>query len=133
MLFYCAEKKLHSFIHLTKVDTYESYYVTEGLPRRLRGKPNCQCRRCGFSPWVREISWRRKWQPTPVFLLGKFHGQRSRVGYSPRGRKESDVTEHTRTRAHARTWACACTHTHTHYMTEILGTGNVTPKTTPVL
>ena len=46
----------------------------------------CQCRRhsrCGFDPWVREIPWSRKWQPTPVFLLGKFHGQRSLVGYSP--------------------------------------------------
>jgi len=37
--------------------------------------------------------WRRKWQPTPVFLHGKFHGQRSLVGYSPWGRKESDMTE----------------------------------------
>ena len=39
------------------------------------------------------ISWRRKWQPTPVFLPGKSHGQRSLAGYSPRGRKESDTTE----------------------------------------
>ena len=37
--------------------------------------------------------WRRKWQPTPVFLPGKSHGQRSLVGYSPWGRKESDMTE----------------------------------------
>ena len=37
--------------------------------------------------------WRRKWQPTPVFLPGKSHGQRSLVGYSPRGRKELDITE----------------------------------------
>ena len=36
---------------------------------------------------------RRKWQPTPVFLPGESHGQRSLVGYSPRGRKESDTTE----------------------------------------
>ena len=41
----------------------------------------CQCRRCGFSPWVRKIPWRRKWQPTPVFLPGKSHGQRSLVDY----------------------------------------------------
>ena len=39
--------------------------------------------------------WRRKWQPTPIFLPGKPHGQRSLVGYSPWGRKESDMTEHT--------------------------------------
>ena len=36
----------------------------------------------GFSPWVRKVPWRRKWQPTPVFLPGKFHGQRRLVGYS---------------------------------------------------
>ena len=40
-----------------------------------------------------EISWRRKWQPTPVLLPGKSHGRRSLVGYSPWGRKESDRTE----------------------------------------
>ena len=39
------------------------------------------------------VHWRRKWQPTPVFLPGEAHGRRSLVGYSPRGRKESDTTE----------------------------------------
>ena len=43
--------------------------------------------------WVRKIPWRRKWQPTPVFLPGESHGRRSLVGYTPRGRKESDTTE----------------------------------------
>ena len=52
----------------------------------------CQCRRPGSDPWVRTISWRRKWQPTPVFLPGKSHGQRSLVGYSPWGHKELDMT-----------------------------------------
>ena len=46
-----------------------------------------------FDPWVRKIPWRRKWQPTPVFLPGEFHGWRTLVGYSPWGRKESDTTE----------------------------------------
>ena len=41
-----------------------------------------------------KIPWRRAWQPTPVVLPGKFHGQRSLAGYSPRDCKESDVTEH---------------------------------------
>ena len=45
-----------------------------------------------FDPWL-GISWRRAWQPTPVFLLREFHGQSSLVGYSPWGRKESDTTE----------------------------------------
>ena len=40
-----------------------------------------------------QIPWRRKWQPTPVLLPGKPHGQRSLVGYSPWGHKESDTTE----------------------------------------
>ena len=43
--------------------------------------------------WVRKISWRRIWQPTPVPLLGESHGQRSLVGYSPWGCKELDMTE----------------------------------------
>ena len=56
-----------------------------------------QCRRHRIDPWARKIPWRRKWQPTPVFLPGKFRGQRSLVGYSPRGsqRVEHDLaTEH---------------------------------------
>ena len=47
-------------------------------------EPTCQyrrCERCGFDPWVTKISWRRKWQPTPVLLPGEFHGQRSLVDY----------------------------------------------------
>ena len=44
-----------------------------------------QCRRHGFSLWVRKIPWRRKWQLTPVFLPGKSHGQRSLVGYKVHG------------------------------------------------
>ena len=44
-------------------------------------------------PWIRKIPWRRKWQPIPALLPGKFHGQRSLVSYSPRGRKELDTTE----------------------------------------
>ena len=52
-----------------------------------------QCRRPAFNPWVGKIPWRRAWQPTPVFLPGEFHGQRSLVGYSPWGHKELDMTE----------------------------------------
>ena len=46
-----------------------------------------------FDPWVGKIPWRRAWQPTPVFLPGESHGQRSLAGYSPWGHKESDTTE----------------------------------------
>ena len=52
-----------------------------------------QCRSPGFDPWVRKIPWRRAGQPTPVFLPGESHGQRSLVGYSPWGFKESDTTQ----------------------------------------
>ena len=48
-------------------------------------EPACQCwrrKRCTFDPWVRKMPWRRAWQPTPVFLLGEPHGQRSLAGYT---------------------------------------------------
>ena len=48
----------------------------------------------GCDPWVGKNPWRRAWQPTPVFLPGESHGQRSLVGYSP-GVAESDTTEAT--------------------------------------
>ena len=53
------------------------------LSRRLSGKePARQCRSHGFSPWVGKVPWEKKGQPTPVFLLGWSHGQRSLAGYS---------------------------------------------------
>ena len=55
-----------------------------GLPRWCSSKESaCQCRRrkrSVFKPWVRKMPWRRKWQPTPVFLPGESQGQRSLVG-----------------------------------------------------
>ena len=47
----------------------------------------------GSIPGSGRFPWRRKWQPTPVFLSGESHGRRSLVGYSPWGHKESDTTE----------------------------------------
>ena len=59
------------------------YLFTLEFPRWLSGKgPICQCRRHQFKPWVGKIPWRKKWQPTPVFLPGKSHGQRSLADYS---------------------------------------------------
>ena len=56
------------------------------FPVGTSGKePTCQCRRHKrhrFNPWVRKISWRRKWQSTTIFLPGESHGQRSLMGYS---------------------------------------------------
>ena len=60
-------------------------------------EPACQCKshkRYGFSPWVRKVPWRRKWQPTSVFLPGESHGQRSLAATVP-GVSESDTAEAT--------------------------------------
>ena len=77
-------------------DTAERLNWTEnvtGLPWWLNSKEsNCQCRRSQLDPWVGKIPWKRKRQPTPVFLPGKSHGQRRLVGYSPWGHKELDRT-----------------------------------------
>ena len=58
-----------------------------GFPGGASGKePACQCKRqksLAFDPRIRKIPWRRVWQPTPVFLPGESHGQRSLAGYSP--------------------------------------------------
>ena len=71
--------------------------VTRGFPGGTSGKEYaCQSRRCKrhrFDPWVGKIPWRRAWQPTPVFLPGESHGQRSLRGYSPWGRRELGTTE----------------------------------------
>ena len=59
-------------------------------------KTTCQCRRrkrWELDPWVKKISWRRKWQPVLVFLPGESHGQRSLVGCSPQGRNKLGMTE----------------------------------------
>ena len=63
--------------------------LQEGAGSRSLGNEG----RPGFDPWVGKIPWRRERQPTPVFWPGEFHGQRSLAGYSPRGCKESDMTE----------------------------------------
>ena len=61
------------------------------VAQTVKNLPAMQETRC--SPWVGKIPWKREWQPTPVFLLGESHGQRSLVGCSSWGRKESGRTE----------------------------------------
>ena len=71
-----------------------------GFPGKAGEESIYQCRtheRWGFSPWVRKIPRWRKWQPTPVFLPGKFHEQRRLVGYSLWGHKELDMSKHVHT------------------------------------
>ena len=81
-----------------------------GLPRWLRWQRiHLQYGRPGFNPWVGKIPRRRKWQPTLVLLPGESHGQRTLVGYSPWGCKESDTTEVTQhNKAPHRTEASGC-------------------------
>ena len=64
----------------------------------------------GFRPWVRKIPWSRNWQPTPVFLPGKSHGQRNLADYSPWVCKDSDTTDnecaHTHVKRHLNLLRC---------------------------
>ena len=76
-----------SQITLMWTNNQEAKYIL-GFPRGSDGKESaCTAGDPGSIPWG------RKWQPTPVFLPGEFHGQRSLAGYSPWGRKEQDTTE----------------------------------------
>ena len=80
-----------------------------GFPGGSDGKNIClQWRRPRFDSWVGKIRWRSKWQPTPVLLPGKSHGQKSLVGYSPWGRKELDTTEWLHFHFLVSIWWCPC-------------------------
>ena len=90
------------FFFLTQPPSWtngESFLVAQ--QKRICLQCRSSRRRQGFDPWVGKIPWRRKWQPTPVFLPGESHGWRNLAGYSPWGRKEADTTEATQH---------ACTH-----------------------
>ena len=86
----CCWRTGSSSLTTNQLSNQDTYALT-GLPRWPSWKgPACQSGRCKshrFDPWVGKIPWRRKWQPAPGFLLGKFQGQRSLAGYSPSGRR----------------------------------------------
>ena len=76
----------------TDLSIFFSLFISMGLSRWLSGKESaCQCSRLRFHPWVGKIPWSRRGQPTPVFLPGKFHGQRSLAGYNSWGSKVVDT------------------------------------------
>ena len=81
-----------------------AFMMMVGFPGGATGQESTyqsrKCKRCEFDPHVGKIPWSRKRHPTPVFLRGKLHGQRSLVGYHPWGHKELDMTEHTHTHTH---------------------------------
>ena len=71
---------------ISQIDPLIVISIHTGFPRWLNCKDsagNARDTRHGFDPCVGKIPWRRKWQPTPVFLPGEFHGQRNLLGYSP--------------------------------------------------
>ena len=68
--------------------------IIQRSPGGSDGKQSAlQSWRPGFDPWAGKIPWRKEWLPTPVFLPGKSHGQRSLAGCIPLGSQESNVTE----------------------------------------
>ena len=74
--------------------SYTYIHILLGFPGDSDGKESASnVGDLAFDPCVRIIPWRREWLPTPVFLPGEFHGQRSLAGCSPWGCKESDTTE----------------------------------------
>ena len=76
-------------------------FIIWGLPGGTSGKePTCHRKRQGFNSWVGKIPWRRKWQPTLVFLPGKFHGHWRLLGCSPWGHQELDMGEQLSTHFH---------------------------------
>ena len=80
-----------------------------------------KCKRLRFNPWVWRISWRRKWQPTPVFLPGKPHGQKSLAGYSPGGHRRVGhdwMTDHASTDKHTEGHLRACLGSHNQQAVE---------------
>ena len=90
---WCGKIVLIYFFEARQSFIFSSAVLILGFPWWLNGKESaCQFRRCRFNTWVRKIPWRRKWQPTLVFLPGKPHWQRCLVGYSPWGHKESETT-----------------------------------------
>ena len=93
-----TEATWHTSISLMEDEGLVLYHTHCSLPKWHSGKEcACQCKRHrkhGFDPLIGKICWKRKWQSTPVFFPGQFHGQRSLVDYSPWGHKVSDMTEH---------------------------------------
>ena len=87
--------KNYKWVHIFNMQTHTCkctyiLYTYRDFANSSVGKESCLHR---FDPQVRKIPWRRKWQPTLVFLPRKSQGQRSLVGYSPQGCKESDTTK----------------------------------------
>ena len=83
---------IHTHIYIFLLEAEGSF------PRGSESKESaCNAGDLGLILGLGRSPWSRKWQPTPVFLPGKFHEQKTLVGYSSWGHGESDTTEHTHT------------------------------------
>ena len=77
---------------LTQRHLFRLFSVSLGFPSTLMVKHLPAMQETQVQSWVKKIPWRREWQPTPVFLPGEFHGQRS-LAPTVHGVSESDMTE----------------------------------------
>ena len=99
LCFYPASTQLHLWYRISNQsgDAFRVLIMWPDFSGDASGNEStCQnrrCKRCGFDPWVGEMPWSREWHPPPVFLLGKFHGQRTPKDCSPWSHEESDTTE----------------------------------------
>ena len=85
--------KLSAHFHFSMLLYIYSLRIGKGFPSGSVVKNSLiNAGATGSIPGSGRFPWRKKWQPTPVFLPGKFHGQRSQVGYSIWGHKELDMT-----------------------------------------
>ena len=89
MYFFFAALSLHCCVSFSLVAASRDYSLVavHGLLIAVAGGSDGKAGGPGFDPWVGKIPWRRKWQPTPVLLPGKSHGQRILESYSPWGHK----------------------------------------------
>ena len=95
------------FFFILFLDSFLHHSSSSGSPGGASGEEStCQCRRCkrcGFDPWVGNITWKRKWHLHPSILAWTCHGQKNLESYSPWGCEESDMSKHTHTDRHTHT------------------------------
>ena len=100
----CIWQNANNYFFTYTIEDFFFFLYFQNSAGGTSGKElTCHCRRCKrgrFDPWVRKIPRRRAWQPTPVFLPGESHGQKSLAGYGPWDHKELDTTEHISTHTH---------------------------------
>ena len=96
MLYCFSQRELSGKVHESFGTDFSSLLNMDVIPGVARlswwlsGKEStCQCRRCRFDLWVGKFPWRRKWQPIPVFLLGKSQGQEEPEGLKSVGLQKS--------------------------------------------